>query len=75
MSTRIAVIVGIVLIAAGVAALVYGGFTYTEETHEADLGFAEIRLAEQETVTIPVWAGVGAIVVGTLVLVFGRRRR
>ena len=75
MNSRIAVIVGIVLIAAGVAALVYGGFTYTQESHDVDLGFAKVELAEKERVNIPVWAGVGAVAVGTVVLVFGRRRR
>ena len=31
-------IIGIVLIVAGVLGLVYGGFTYTKETHKAKLG-------------------------------------
>lgn len=31
-------ILGVVLIVAGILGLVYGGFTYTEETHEAKIG-------------------------------------
>jgi LPXTG-motif cell wall-anchored protein len=31
-------------------------------------------MKEKETVNIPVWAGVGAIVVGGLLLLFGNRR-
>ena len=64
---------GIVLIAAGILALVYGGFTYTKETHEAKLGPLELSVKEQETVNVPIWAGVGAIVVGGLLLVVPKR--
>jgi hypothetical protein len=74
-SKRIVAIIGVLLIAAGVAALVYGGFTYTEDTHSVDLGVAEVQLSEQEHVNIPVWAGVAAVAVGTLALVIGTRRR
>lgn len=67
-------ILAIVLIIAGVLALVYGGFTYTEETHEGELGPIELQVEEKESVNIPVWAGVGAIAVGgTLLLVGGRK--
>ena len=46
----------------------YGKFSYTKETHEAKLGPLELSLKDKETVNIPVWAGVGAIVVGGLLL-------
>ena len=58
----------IVLIAAGVLGLVYGGFTYTRETHEARLGPIELSIKDKETVNVPVWAGVGAIVAGVVLL-------
>jgi TRAP-type C4-dicarboxylate transport system permease small subunit len=61
-------IVGIVLIAAGILGLVYGGFSYTKETHEAKIGSLELSVKDKETVNVPVWAGVGAIVVGGLLL-------
>ncbi len=61
-------IVGIVLIAAGILGLVYGGFSYTKETHEAKIGPLELSVKDKETVNVPVWAGVGAIVVGGLLL-------
>ena len=66
-------IVGIVLIVAGVLALVYGGFTYTKETHEAKIGPLVLSVSEKETVNVPIWVGVGAIVIGGLLLVFGSR--
>ena len=53
--------VGIVLIGAGVLALVYGGFTYTKETHDLKLGPIEMSIKDKETINIPVWAGVGSI--------------
>jgi len=62
-------IVAMVLIVAGVLALVYGSFSYTKKTHEAKIGTLELSVKEKETVNIPVWAGVGAIVVGGILLV------
>jgi hypothetical protein len=58
----------IVLIVAGTLGLLYGGFTYTRETHEATLGPIELSIKDKETVNVPVWAGVGAIVAGVLLL-------
>ena len=66
-------IVAILLIIAGALGLAYGGFSYTKETHEADLGPIHISVEEKQRVNVPVWAGVGAIVVGGLLLV-GRRK-
>jgi TRAP-type C4-dicarboxylate transport system permease small subunit len=67
-------IVAMVLIVAGVLALVYGSFSYTKETHEAKIGPLELSVKEKETVNIPVWAGVGAIVVGGILLVLQVKR-
>lgn len=64
-------IVAILLIAAGIIGLVYGGFTYTKETHDAKIGPLELSVKDKETVNIPVWVGVGAIVLGG-VLLFAR---
>lgn len=58
----------IVLIVAGCLGLVYGSFTYTKETHEAKLGPIELSVKDKETVNIPVWAGVGAVVAGVILL-------
>ena len=64
----------IVLIAAGVLGLVYGSFTYTKDTHEAKLGPLELSVKDKETVNIPVWAGVGAILLGGVLLVVGGKK-
>jgi TRAP-type C4-dicarboxylate transport system permease small subunit len=65
-------ILAIVLIIAGALALAYGGFSYTSETHRAKIGPVDITVKERETVNIPVWAGLGAVLVGVVLLVVGK---
>ena len=67
-------IAAIILIVAGVLGLAYGKFTYTKETHDAKIGPIEMSVKDKETVNIPVWAGVGAIVIGAGLLLAGGRR-
>lgn len=68
-------IAAIVLIAAGVLGLAYGSFSFTKETHEAKIGPIELSVKDKQTVNVPVWAGVGAIVIGGVLLVLGGRKR
>jgi TRAP-type C4-dicarboxylate transport system permease small subunit len=68
-------LVAVLLIAAGVLALVYGGFTYTKKTHEAQIGGLELSVQEKETVDVPIWAGVAAIIGGAVLLLFAARKR
>jgi len=68
-------IAAIVLIVAGILGLVYGSFSYTKETHEAKLGPIELSFKEKQTVSVPVWVGVGAIMVGGALLLFGSKKR
>lgn len=71
---KLAKLLGIALVAAGVLALVYKGFTYTEKTHKKELGPFELSVKEKERVSIPTWAGVVAIAAGAaLLLVPGKR--
>jgi TRAP-type C4-dicarboxylate transport system permease small subunit len=58
----------VALILAGGLGLAYGGFSYTKDTHEAKLGPIELSVKETETVNVPVWAGIGAIVAGVILL-------
>ncbi len=61
-------ILAIVLIVAGALGLLYGSFTYTKDTQEAKLGPIELSIKDTQTVNVPVWAGVGAIVAGVILL-------
>jgi len=61
-------ILAVVLIIAGALALGYGGFTYTKENHEAKIGPIELNVKEKQTVDIPIWAGIAALVVGGVLL-------
>ncbi|TFH41493.1 MAG: hypothetical protein E4H01_14895 [Lysobacterales bacterium] len=63
------------MILVGALGIGYGGFSYTSETHNADLGPIHMSFAERERVIIPMWAGVGAIAVGTLLLLVRRKVR
>jgi hypothetical protein len=63
----------IVLILAGVFGLAYGSFSYTKETHETKIGPIEMSIKEKQTVNVPAWAGVGAIVLGSVLLLFGSK--
>jgi len=67
-------IVALLLIAAGILGLVYGGFTYTKETHQTKIGPFEMSVKERETVPVPVWAGIAAIVLGGGLLLVGGRK-
>jgi TRAP-type C4-dicarboxylate transport system permease small subunit len=66
-------IAAILLIVAGILGLVYGSFSYTKETHEAKLGPLELSVSDKQTVNVPVWAGVGAIVIGGALLLVGSK--
>ena len=67
-------IIGVLLVVAGTLGLIYGGFTYTRERHDVKLGPLKFSVAEKETVNVPVWAGAGAIAVGVVLLLIGRKR-
>jgi TRAP-type C4-dicarboxylate transport system permease small subunit len=67
-------IVALLLIAAGIIGLVYGGITYTKTTHDAKVGPLELSIKDKETAHIPVWAGVGAIAVGGALLLLRKKQ-
>jgi len=67
-------IIGILLIMAGVLGLIYGGFSYTKETHTAQLGPLQLKVEEKETVLVPVIASVGALALGLFLIVGGKNK-
>jgi hypothetical protein len=68
-------IVAIALILAGVLGLAYGSFSYTKDTHETSIGPIDIQVKDKQTVNIPVWAGIGAVLVGGLLLTLRTKNR
>jgi hypothetical protein len=67
-------LVALALIVAGVLGLVYGSFTYTKETHNANVGPITLSVKDKETVNVPAWAGVVAILVGGGLLFYTGKR-
>jgi TRAP-type C4-dicarboxylate transport system permease small subunit len=67
-------LIAIALIVAGILGLVYGGFSYTKDTTAVKLGPLELSVKQKETVNVPMWAGIGAIVAGGLLLVLGGKK-
>lgn len=67
-------ILAVVLVVLGVLALVYGGFSYTRETHEASIGALTLAVDDKQWVSLPVWSGVAAILAGGLLYYFASTR-
>jgi len=61
-------LLGAVLLALGILALAYGGFTYTKKTDAVNIGPIHLEVKDKERVSIPVWAGLGAAIVGGILL-------
>ena len=64
----------IALIVAGVLGLAVGSFSYTQQTHETQIGPIALSVKEQKTINVPLWAGLGAIVAGAALLLVGSKR-
>lgn len=58
-----------VLIVLGVLGLAYGGFSFIKDSHDARVGPIELSFKEKEHVSIPMWAGIGAVIAGVVLLV------
>ena len=67
-------LIATLFIVLGALALVYGGFSYTQDHTAAKIGPIELNVKETKTVPIPLWAGIAGIVVGGAMLVMGSKR-
>ncbi len=67
-------LLGIALIVAGVLGLIYRGFSYTKDTTAVKIGPIELSVKEKETISVPMWAGIGAIIVGGVLLILGSKK-
>jgi hypothetical protein len=68
-------IIGIVLLVLGIAGFFTGGFSFTRNTTQAQLGPIKLQVQEKEDVNIPQWLSLGAIVLGGVLLVLSFKRR
>jgi divalent metal cation (Fe/Co/Zn/Cd) transporter len=66
-------LIAIILIIAGALGLIYRGFSYTKESHEAKVGSLEFSVASKDHIDIPVWASVVVLVAGVGLLAFGSK--
>jgi uncharacterized membrane protein len=72
---RAVAVIGILLVAAGVVSLAYGGFTYTKEETVVKVGPLEVQAEQRKRFPISPLAG-GVMLVGGLILVaLGRTPR
>jgi len=67
-------ITGIVLIVLGLAGFFTGGFSFTKDTTAAKLGPIQLTVKEKESVNIPQWLSLGAVILGAVVLVLGFKK-
>jgi len=65
-------IIALLLLVGGILGLAYGGFSYTKKDHEAKVGPIDISVQEKKTVNVPLWVGVGAVVIGCVLLLSPR---
>ena len=66
-------LIGLILIVGGVLALAFGGFSYTKDSSAVKVGPVELSVKQKETVNVPLWAGIGAMVAGGLLLAIGKK--
>jgi hypothetical protein len=66
-------VLGIVLIVAGLLALAYGGFSYTTHKKAVDMGPLQVERTQEHTVFLPPLVGIGALVMGGVLVFAGRR--
>jgi drug/metabolite transporter (DMT)-like permease len=66
---------GILLIILGVAALIYGGVSFTTQKKAVDLGPLQVNKTEHHSVPLPPILGVVAILGGGLLAYYGAKKR
>jgi uncharacterized membrane protein YidH (DUF202 family) len=67
--------VGIVLMVVGVLALAYGGFSWTTHKKAIDMGPVQVERTQQHTLLLPPLLGVGALVIGGVLVFAGARAK
>ena len=68
-------IAGAVLLALGLAGFFTGGFSFVRETSSAQIGPIKLQVQEKESMNIPQWLSIGAMLLGGVLLVVGARKK
>ena len=68
-------IVGMLLIALGIVALIYGGISYTNREKVIDIGPIEASTETRETIPLPPILGALALIGGVALMIAGSKRR
>lgn len=72
---KTSVVIGVLLIALGAAALVYKNFSYTTEETVVQIGSFKATAETEKTIPIPNVLGIVAIVAGIVVIAVGGKRK
>ena len=68
-------LLGIILILAGAAGLIYGGITYTKRRDTVHLGPLSATVRQKETFSIPLILSGVVLAAGVALMIVGGRRR
>ncbi len=67
-------LLAVLMVVGGVVALGINSFSFTKETHTANLGPMVLSVDETETVTIPAWASLMVIAAGAGLMALSFKR-
>jgi hypothetical protein len=67
-------IVAIALLVLGLAGFFTGGFSFTKNTTQAQLGPIKLQVQEKESINVPQWLSIGAMVLGGVLLAMSFKR-
>lgn len=68
-------LIGILLIAFGIFALVMGGIRYTDRDKVLDIGPVEVQTEERETIPLSPIVGIAALAGGVALVIAGAKTR
>ena len=68
-------IAGVVLLVLGMAGFFTGGFSFTKNTTQAQIGPLKLQVQEKEAVNVPQWLSLGAMVIGGVLLAMSFRTK
>ena len=55
-------LLGAILLVLGILAVAYGGFSYTKNTDNVELGPIKIQVQDKERINVPLWAGIAVAI-------------